>query len=517
VKKIKGHNAENGSSLPHGEGLIEIYKGMDTMANAFSVNRQNKTCDDNRVYFTGTKKILTVEIDPDFSVRAGQQPVQEWVWSAQASEDLAEPDRPDWVTKPIASYLQNIGCFSRLCPEEEIAVAKAIEQAELEVLRAILTSEIAIDHLIGLGDRVRNSQGAPAKILKNIHKRGVRMFDKEKVDSFLKTTRQLVYPHAAAKDNRMDLRNAHLRPDQRQLLQTLLSRRIDQMFDLLKEWHFEPCVFDEIEQKLRKRPVSSGSRNHTRTLTQIALSRAKVNARRSKLIQANLRLVVSISRRYAQRGLSLVDLIQEGNTGLIRAADRYDYRRGTRFSTCAVWWIRQAILRAIYNQARTIRLPIHIRERYRKIQKAANSLRIAKNGDDNIQKLADRSGIPFDEVDRILAIAGEPLSLDAPLNSQATRFVGDAVEDRNLKDPFTAVAGRHLVEQTRKVLSVLTPREEKILRMRFGIGEKSDHTLDEISQAFDLTRERIRQIESRALQKLQQSKYSRSLRAFIER
>jgi RNA polymerase primary sigma factor len=252
-------------------------------------------------------------------------------------------------------------------------------------------------------------------------------------------------------------------------------------------------------------------------LTQIALSRAKVNARRSKLIQANLRLVVSISRRYAQRGLSLVDLIQEGNTGLIRAADRYDYRRGTRFSTCAVWWIRQAILRAIYNQARTIRLPIHIRERYRKIQKAANSLRIAKNGDDNIQKLADRSGIPFDEVDRILAIAGEPLSLDAPLNSQATRFVGDAVEDRNLKDPFTAVAGRHLVEQTRKVLSVLTPREEKILRMRFGIGEKSDHTLDEISQAFDLTRERIRQIESRALQKLQQSKYSRSLRAFIER
>ncbi|MGD9054814.1 MAG: sigma-70 family RNA polymerase sigma factor [Desulfobacterales bacterium] len=489
---------------------------MNIMVNVFSVKHKSETSDDSRVLFAGSTELLSVKMDPDFSERAGRCPAQEWIWSLQAPEDLAESDRPDWVTKPIASYFQNIGCFSRLSPEEEIALAKAIEQAELKVLRAMLTSEIAIEHLIGMGNQIQNSQRAPGKILKNIHKRGARLADKEKIDSFLKTTRKLAHLHAAAKANRIDLRNARLNPDQRQSLQGALGRRIEQMFDLLTKWRFEPCVIDEIEQKIRKRTVLSDSRNHSRTLRQITLSRARVNAQHAKLIQANLRLVVSIARRYVQRGLSLVDLIQEGNTGLIRAANRYDYRRGTRFSTCAVWWIRQAILRAIYNQARTIRLPIHIRERYRKIQKTAKNLRIKKNGDDNIQELADRSGIPFDEVDRILAIAAEPLSLDAPLNSQATRFVGDAVEANNLKDPFTVVAGRNLAEQTRKVLSVLTPREEKILRMRFGIGEKTDHTLDEISQAFDLTRERIRQIEARALQKLQRSKYSRRLRAFIE-
>ena len=489
---------------------------MNIMANAFSVKPHNETCDDSRVFFTRSPQFLPGEADPDFSERTRQYPAPEWVWSPQAPESLAESFAPDWVTKPIASYFQNIGCFSRLSPENEIAIAKAIEQAELDVLRAMVSSEIAIDHLIGLGRRVQITQRAPGKILKNIHKRGARVADKEKIDSFLKITRRLARLHAAAKANRADLRTARLKPDQRQSLQVQLKRRIDQMFDLLKKWHFEPCVIDEIEQQIRIRTVSTDCRNHTRILTRVALSRARVNAQRGKLIQANLRLVVSIARRYVHRGLSLVDLIQEGNTGLIRAANRYDYRRGTRFSTCAVWWIRQAILRAIYNQARTIRLPIHIRERYRKIQQTAKSLRVGTNGDDNIQELAARSGLPFDEVDRILAIAGEPLSLDAPLNSEATRFVADAVEVSDPQDPFTVVANRHLAAQTRKVLSVLTPREEKILRMRFGIGEKTDHTLDEISQAFDLTRERIRQIEARALQKLQRSKHSRTLRAFIE-
>ena len=489
---------------------------MNIVVNAFSVKPKYETCADPRVLFSRSPGFLYLEMLPALSEHAEQRPAPEWNWSAQASEDFAGSSDPDWVTKPIASYFQYIGCFSRLGPEAEITIAKAIEQVELELLRAILTSEIAVDYLIDLGNQIQKSQRAPGKILKNIHKRGARVADKEKIDCFIKTTRRLAHLHAAAKANRVDLRNACLKTDQRQSLQGLLNRQIDQMFDLLKKWRFEPCVIDEIEKQIRNRTVSIDSRKHTRIMTRIALGRAKFNAQRSKLIQANLRLVVSIARRYVQRGLSLVDLIQEGNTGLIRAADRYDYRRRTRFSTCAVWWIRQAILRAIYNQTRTIRLPIHIIERYRKIQKTAKSLRVGKNRDDNIQELADRSGIPLDEVDRILAIAGEPLSLDAPLNSQTTRYLGDAVEARNLKDPFTIVASRNLVEQTRKILSVLTPREEKILRMRFGIGEKTDHTLDEISQAFNLTRERIRQIEVRALKKLQRSKYSLSLRAFIE-
>jgi RNA polymerase primary sigma factor len=212
----------------------------------------------------------------------------------------------------------------------------------------------------------------------------------------------------------------------------------------------------------------------------------------------------------------LIDLIQEGNIGLIKAANRYEYRRGTRFSTCATWWIRQAILRAIYNQSRTIRLPIHIRDQYRKLKKTSDRMQAKKNGNGNSEEIIGSSGLPGDEVERILAIAGEPISLDAPSNSEETRYVGDMIEDSELLNPFDAAVNLNLVVQTRKVLALLTPREEKVLRMRFGIGEKRDHTLDEISHDFKITRERIRQIEARALRKLQQSKYSRNLRSFID-
>ena len=485
------------------------------MAKAYSLKFRLDTPDKQPVRPTALRESFAVIIDPELSKREKHPIEPQWLRPVKAIEDNGESCEPDWVTMPMTCYLQRIGCFTPLGPQEEIAIAKAIEQAELELLRALLTSEIAVDHLIDLGRQIKTRQRAPGKILKNIHKRGARVADKEKIDSFLKTTRRLDRMHAAAKADRAHLLAAGLKPGRPGPLQARLDHRMDQMFNLLTPWRFEPCVVDDIDKKIRDRKASSGSRDRSRTLTRIALSRTRFNAHRSKLVKANLRLVVSIARRYAQRGLSLIDLIQEGNIGLIRAANRYEYRRGTRFSTCAVWWIRQAILRAIYNQARTIRLPIHIRERYRKIQKTASTMRAGNNGNADIKELADRSGISFDEVDRILAIAGEPLSLDAPLNSQATRFLGDAVEASNLKDPLTVVASRNLAEQTRKVLSVLTPREEKILRMRFGIGEKTDHTLDEISQAFNLTRERIRQIEARALQKLQCSKYSLSLRAFI--
>ena len=489
------------------------------MAEAVSIKSNINIWDDTQAQLTVLPQSLAVKIEPDFSRPANRSSASEWIWPIKAVEDFSEPHDSEWVTKPMTRYFQNIGCFARLSPEDEIAIAKTIERAELEVLRAILKSEIAVDYLIGLGSQIENGQRAPGKILMNLHIRADRVTDKAKKDSFIKTTRKLDKLHAAASACRDALLAAGLKPDQRRLLQSKLKRRTDQMFDLLRPWRFEPCVIDDIEKEIRQQAASAGSGDPRlrRTLARVALSRAKTDAHRNKLINANLRLVVSIAKRYAQRGLSLIDLIQEGNTGLIRAANRYEYRRGTRFSTCAVWWIRQAILRAIYNQARTIRLPIHIRERYRKIQKTANRLQVANNGEENMEELADRSGVPRDEVDRILAIAGEPLSLDAPLNSQATRSLGDAVEDEDTLNPFTVVASRNLAEKTRKVLAVLTPREEKVLRMRFGIGEKTDHTLDEISREFDITRERIRQIEARALEKLQRSKYSRSLRVFIDR
>ena len=428
------------------------------------------------------------------------------------------PER-DALSNSVSRYLKKINCFGLLKGEDEVEIAKKIEIGEQEILRAILQSKIALDYIINLSCQIKSGKQTAGKILMHILRRGEPVSSQAKIELFLKTTRRLKKLHAAAKAVREKLAAGGLQPGEKLCLEEKLNRQGDRIFNLLTNWRFEPCVIDDIEKEIRELEASSGSGDPTlgRILAQVEAGRARVNAHRSKLIKANLRLVASIARRYTQRGLSLIDLIQEGNIGLIKAANRFEYRRGTRFSTCATWWIRQAILRAIYNQARTIRLPIHIRDKYRQLQKTTHSIRAGNNGNGHIEKLADPIGMPGDEADRILAIAGEPLSLDAPLNAETTRFLGDVIEDGNLMDPLTFAASRNLAEQTRKVLAVLTPREEKVLRMRFGIGEKTDHTLYEISRKFDLSRERIRQIEARALRKLQQSKYSRDLRTLIDR
>ena len=428
------------------------------------------------------------------------------------------PER-EVVSDPVRRYLRQIVRYKLLTAEDEVEIAKKIETVEQEILRVIPKSAVALEYIIHLGTQIKKRKQSAGKILMHILRRGQAVSLQDKAKLFLRTARMLQKLHAAAESSRKKLTVEGLAPDEKQRLVEKLNQQRDQIFGLLKIWRFEPCVLDEIEKEIRKLETSSGSWDQTleRTLTQFAVSRAQVDALRGELIKPNLRLVVNIAKRHTGRGLSLIDLIQEGNIGLIRAANRFDYRRRTRFSTCATWWIRQAILRAIYNHSRTIRIPIHIRDKYRKLQKTKHAIRDGHNGNGHIGKLADQTGMPFDEVDRILAITGEPLSLDAPLNSDATRSLGEAVEDGNVIDPFNFAARRNLAEAMRKVLAVLTPREEKVLRLRFGIGEKTDHTLDEISREFDLTRERIRQIEARALRKLQQSNYSRNLRAFIDR
>lgn len=384
----------------------------------------------------------------------------------------ADDDLPRQNTL-VDGYLKEIASFGLLTHADEIKIARQIEIAEKDTLRAILQSTITPDYIINLRDQIKSGQRAAGKILIHIHIRGKAVTSQGKVDLFLKTTRQLKKLHSAAKTVRAKLDTAALRPGEKRCLEEKLNRQDDQIFNLLSNWRFEPCVIDDIEKKMRERAARAESEDRAlrHTMAQIKDRRARVNAHLAELIKANLRLVISIARRYTHRGLPLMDLIQEGNAGLIRAAFRYEYRRGTRFSTCAVWWIRQAILRAIYKQTRTIRLPIHIRDRYRKIQKTANSMKTGNNGSDNIEELVDRSGMSFDEVDQILAIAGEPFSLDAPLNNKSTRFLRDTVKDDIVPDPFESAVNRNLAKEMRKVLAVLTPREEKILRMRFGIGE----------------------------------------------
>ena len=422
------------------------------------------------------------------------------------------------LNNTVSRYIREISRIGLLSAEIEGKMVRQIDMGEMRILRNLLQSAIALEYIIELGDQIESGQQAGGRVLMYIHRLGKPVSLQDKVDLFLKTTRLLKKRQRFIKNCREMLLFGELKPDEKRRLQIKLNRHRDEIFELFEGWRFEPCLVDEIERKIRGRDTGSRSDDESRQrlLARIEVHRARVNALRAELIKANLRLVISLARRYAGRGMFLIDLIQEGNIGLIRAANRYDHRRGTRFSTCASWWIRQAILRTIYNHSRTIRLPIHIRERYRKLQYTANRLQIGDKREVNIEELADRTGMPSREADRILAIAGEPLSLDAPLNAEASCILGDAVEDDHLADPFYLTVHRNMAEKTRKVLAVLTPREEKVLRLRFGIGEKRDHTLDEISRKFNLTRERIRQIEARAIKKLQRSKYSDNLRSFIE-
>ncbi|KAF0220565.1 MAG: RNA polymerase primary sigma [Geobacteraceae bacterium] len=368
------------------------------------------------------------------------------------------------------------------------------EQLELKGKMAELVKSLRLKdrHIEKIAQRLKELSAKVDRIMREITE-----LEKESRFSAADLSLLFVKMHKSAEDEKKVLKKLGLAQEDAQKLEKRLK---------------------SAEKKLKKVEQESGfhASELSKALLAIEEGERKAKLAKSELVEANLRLVVSIAKKYTNRGLQFLDLIQEGNIGLMKAVDKFEYQRGYKFSTYATWWIRQAITRAIADQARTIRIPVHMIETINKLIRTSRQLVQEIGREPSPEEIAERMSLPLDKVRKVLKIAKEPISLETPIGEEEDSHLGDFIEDKGVVSPLEAVIKANLSEQTSRVLATLTPREEKVLRMRFGIGEKSDHTLEEVGQDFEVTRERIRQIEAKALRKLRHPSRSKKLKSFVE-
>ena len=504
------------------------------------------------------------------------------------SEEPFDPRAFGHFNDPVRMYFREMGSTPLLSREEEVTIAKRIEEGEQEIACVVFRSPIIVSELITLGENLRSDKISIREVIRGIDDEDTGIDEEHHTRTVISLIEKIKRSEQKKIQLERNLVQKNLSQAKKKELQKKINQGKERIVTLIQEINLSKSLIEQIAQTLKHflerlekaeqeiigckektnippedlkkfcRLLKKSRYEERKVVKQTGLSKnelldyesvlktaqkkikcieaestydakslkkaiksineGEIKAKLAKdaLVKANLRLAVSLAKKYTNRGVQLLDLVQEGNMGLIKAVDKFEYQRGYKFSTYATWWIKQAMTRAIADQARTIRIPVHLIETINKLMRTSRRFLQEMGREPTHEEIAKQIELPLEKVRKILKFAKQPISLETPIGEEEDSRLGDFIEDKKIAPPREAIVNQDLREQTKEVLSTLTPRQEKIVRLRFGIEEKSDHTLEEVGEEYNLTRERIRQIEAKALRTLRHPSRSKKLRTFIE-